>query len=145
MTQHELEGNRRRCARWRARHPERAKQKGREDYNRHHEARVKAHRERRKRDYLSLREKRLRNEFGLSLADYDKMHAEQGGVCAICHRPETRVIRGRLYPLVVDHNHRLNKVRALLCHACNVSIGQFEESAERCRAAVAYLEKHNGQ
>lgn len=92
-------------------------------------------------DPAKYRDKDLRRNFGISLADYETMSEEQGGVCAICSQPETALRRNRLLPLSVDHNHRTGALRGLLCTACNIGIGSLAESRERLTAAIAYLEK----
>lgn len=44
---------------------------------------------------------------------YERLVAEHGEFCAICGRPpKTR----RLH---IDHDHRTEEIRGLLCHACN--------------------------
>jgi hypothetical protein len=73
--------------------------------------------------------------YGLTLADYERMFAEQGGRCAIC---ATEVSGARL---CVDHDHGTGKVRGLLCHACNKAIGGFRDSTELLKRAIAYLLK----
>jgi hypothetical protein len=40
--------------------------------------------------------------------------------------------------MAVDHDHKTNKVRALLCHACNVSLGAMEEDPKRIEALLNY-------
>jgi hypothetical protein len=70
---------------------------------------------------------------------YYKMLLEQKGLCAICHRPETG---GRL--LSLDHNHKTNQVRQLLCRCCNKMIGCAYEDETILMAAIEYLRKHNG-
>lgn len=85
-------------------------------------------------------EKKLREQlrrYGLSVAVYQDMLAVQGGVCAICLRPPV----GRR--LSVDHCHETGRIRGLLCHNCNVSLGLMGDSPDRLRSAVAYLEKNN--
>jgi hypothetical protein len=82
----------------------------------------------------------LKKQYGLSLSDYAGMLEKQRGLCALCNLPES--IPGA--QLCVDHNHTTQKVRALLCRRCNAGIGHLNDSAERCRAAAAYLEKHDG-
>lgn len=91
---------------------------------------------------------RLKKTYGISLAEYEAMFQKQGGLCFICHKPETRTVRGRQTLLVVDHNHACCSgptscgkcVRKLLCHACNVSIGLLEENPDRMRQAAIYVE-----
>jgi hypothetical protein len=87
------------------------------------------------------REGILRRAFGLTAEAYAALHASQGGVCAICARPERRKHRdGKQLSLAVDHDHETGAVRGLLCSACNVAIGQFEDRQERLRAAIDYLQ-----
>jgi hypothetical protein len=92
--------------------------------------------------YEQRRDINLRYNHGISLDEYDSMHAEQGGVCAICGLPETRVFKGRVGKLHVDHNHVTGRLRALLCRACNNGLGSFGDDVERLKAAIAYIERH---
>ena len=78
--------------------------------------------------------------YGLTVADYDRMLAEQGGGCAICGSTEGG--RGDAH-LVVDHDHTTGKVRGLLCHACNTGIGLFNDSASLTLSATQYLNEHD--
>lgn len=74
----------------------------------------------------------LRYAYGLSQTDYDKMLARQGGNCAIC-----RLLNDT--PLHVDHDHKTNKIRGLLCRGCNFGLGNFEDSIGRLQGAIEYL------
>jgi len=81
-------------------------------------------------------------KYGLTIDTYNKMLAEQAGVCAICKGQETvRGRGGKLKKLSVDHCHTTNAVRGLLCHYCNVGIGYLKDDPEILRAAHKYLEK----
>jgi len=40
---------------------------------------------------------------------------------------------------MVDHNHKTNKVRGLLCQRCNMGIGQFRDDPNLMARAVEYL------
>ena len=76
----------------------------------------------------------------------------QGGVCAICGKKESRTTRSSkraweydIEPrLVVDHNHKTGKVRGLLCHKCNVGLGQLDDSIQKLQSGVRYLRKYEG-
>jgi hypothetical protein len=85
------------------------------------------------------REKRLRHEYGLTGADFEKMVEEQGGCCAICKNPP------EYGKLVVDHNHDTGAVRQLLCNDCNTSLGFIERKGIGIIDLCAeYLERHKG-
>jgi hypothetical protein len=87
------------------------------------------------------RELHFRNRYGIGAADYEVLLTSQSGVCAICYRPETVAIKGKIVSLAVDHCHLTNRVRGLLCKKCNNALGLLEDSPDRLRAAAAYLEK----
>lgn len=79
----------------------------------------------------------LRRLYGITLDEYNQMLARQEHLCALCgERPDTS---RRMH---VDHDHATGKIRALLCHHCNLLIGNAKESTERLRQAIAYLERH---
>jgi len=85
-----------------------------------------------------MREYHLMRKYGLTIADYEQMLAEQYGGCAICGRPEPE--GGSLH---VDHDHETGAVRGLLCFPCNQAIGAFEEDIEFLSAALGYLRRHD--
>jgi len=101
---------------------------------------------RKKRNLKSLRQLerkiRLKTRYGITPEQYDAMLVTQGGVCAICGRPETSVCGGKVRSLAVDHDHRTGKVRALLCGDCNTVLGRADDSPERLEKAAAYLRYH---
>jgi len=45
--------------------------------------------------------------------------------------------------LVVDHNHATGKVRALLCHNCNLTLGRAKDNPNILLSCIDYLNKHN--
>lgn len=82
-------------------------------------------------------DKSLRRLYGITLEQYKTKEAEQGGRCGLCGQiPETD---RRLH---VDHDHRTGKLRDLLCHHCNLLLGNAQDSTERLRLAIAYLGRH---
>jgi hypothetical protein len=86
------------------------------------------------------RSSHLKQRFGLSQSDYEKMLTQQGGKCAVCATDSPG--RAGTKHFLVDHCHLTGRVRALLCNACNSGLGHFADSPERLRAAAIYLEGH---
>ena len=101
-----------------------------------------AAREKRKKFPDAQRNSRLKYLFGITVADYNVMHEAQGGVCAICGKPESWKLKGKPQRLAVDHDHETGKVRALLCRVCNVTLGSVEEDTNRLSKMIEYLEKY---
>ena len=85
------------------------------------------------------RQYHLHTEYGITVERYAEMLKEQNGVCAICKQPETRIRNGRLQELTVDHDHKTEVVRALLCSACNCAIGYMRDDPQLLIAAAEYL------
>jgi hypothetical protein len=83
----------------------------------------------------------LKQKYGLSVAEYDRMFEEQDQKCAICGRPEDLVRYGHINRLSVDHCHASSKVRGLLCTNCNIGLGSFREDASIIEKALEYLKK----
>ena len=76
----------------------------------------------------------LRN-FNMSRPEWNALYLSQGGICAMmdCDKQAK----------AVDHDHATGKVRALLCIACNVAVGVYENRADAIRTYLSQtLEKH---
>jgi hypothetical protein len=84
----------------------------------------------------------LKQNYDLTPEEYDAMLAAQGGVCAICQKPERVKRQGKVMRMPVDHCHATGRVRALLCHSCNRAIGLLGDDVELLRAATEYLLRH---
>lgn len=93
----------------------------------------------------SHRQHTLLKKYGITREGYDALLDEQNGVCAICEHPEKQkdVRYGTPLFLAVDHDHNTNKVRGLLCSACNVAIGKMDDDPGRLRKAAEYLERQS--
>ncbi|OYV98638.1 MAG: hypothetical protein B7Z68_00405 [Acidobacteria bacterium 21-70-11] len=89
--------------------------------------------------------RKMKDQYGINLEQYQLMLEKQNGVCAICGNPETTKWRDRTLRLSIDHCHASNKVRGLLCMHCNSAIGRFFDDTERLKSAISYLEKHQDQ
>jgi hypothetical protein len=124
-----LESNRR----YRERDPERWLARARAYHHENREKLSEQKRRHRKENPELYRERLRQNKYGLSTKEFTAMVAAQGGRCAVC---------GDQRPLVIDHNHDTDEVRALLCSPCNTAIGLFKEDPRRMIAAMAYLSMH---
>ena len=79
----------------------------------------------------------LKHFYGLSLVKYNAMVKQQGGCCAICRTDKF----GGYGCWDVDHCHDTGVVRGLLCHRCNMGLGQFKHDVQILRVAADYLQK----
>lgn len=91
--------------------------------------------------YKTKRWEKLLKQYGVTREQYEEMEEAQGKQCAICGRQETATYKGVTCRLVVDHDHKTNKVRGLLCRSCNLAIGNFREDQDTMRKAIDYLRK----
>jgi hypothetical protein len=96
---------------------------------------------------LKERRRTLRRFHGMTLKDYDDMLDRQGGGCAICGVPPEEA-QGRItgrgvprYSLHVDHCHAQGHVRGLLCHHCNIALGEAKDNPVTLRRMADYLEQ----
>lgn len=85
------------------------------------------------------RDAALMTKYGITRAQHSEMRLLQNNMCAICG---CQLGAGR--QVHTDHDHDTGKVRALLCHGCNVGIGMIKTPAA-LRLAAAYLESHHAQ
>jgi hypothetical protein len=94
---------------------------------------------------LTVRGRNVRWRYGIELDEFVGMYEDQGGKCAICridvdlYAPEDR----KANVAHVDHCHTTGKIRALLCHQCNVGIGAFKEDAKVLQNAIQYIKDHS--
>lgn len=87
-----------------------------------------------------IRSNRLNTIYGITLAEYHVMYANQEGKCSICRK--SKPDHGRT-GLVVDHCHNKGHIRGLLCSGCNNGLGRFKDDVVSLTNAIEYL-KSNG-
>ena len=75
----------------------------------------------------------FKTRYGLTVEQVDEM-ASHG--CAICGTTEWM---GRHERPHVDHDHKTDRVRGLLCHNCNVLLGHAHEDPAILQAAIRYI------
>jgi hypothetical protein len=90
---------------------------------------------------LELRLRKIRSERGEAAAVWFK---KQKPMCKICGKtvykaPENS--KDKQNQAVIDHDHKTGKLRGLLCHQCNVGIGNFKDDIDRMLNAILYLSR----
>jgi hypothetical protein len=83
------------------------------------------------------RNQQYKKNFGITLADYNQLFLNQNGNCAICGKNQSTFNQA----LAVDHCHKTDKVRGLLCTNCNIAIGLLYEDISSIQSALVYLKK----
>lgn len=79
----------------------------------------------------------IRHRYGIEWHDYLEMYEKQNKQCAICQTPLELN-----YTTHVDHCHKTNTVRGLLCANCNKGLGNFKDSGIFLRNAAKYVEQN---
>jgi hypothetical protein len=93
-------------------------------------------RERGARDPLFYRRWNIKKAYGLSLEQWDELHASQDFRCAIC---SSEVSGGKGWH--TDHCHTTKIVRGILCMRCNSMLGYAKDKPKVLRAGAKYLER----
>lgn len=86
--------------------------------------------------------KSLKCRYGITIDDYYALLIKQGNACAVCRDPFPSDAKRRP---VVDHCHKTNSVRGILCDLCNVMLGSARDSTSILESAVRYLARHSQQ
>lgn len=85
---------------------------------------------------MMVRRANLKRLYGITLEQYNEMLEKQEYKCAVCKRPQSDFPRN----FAVDHDHKENFVRGLLCTNCNHRIVGRHRDIGLLRAAADYLE-----
>ena len=100
---------------------------------------------------MILRLQKIKCRWGQSVADWYK---KQKPMCQICAKNVLKAPKNsqsKQDQAVIDHDHTYTakdyrnnpelKPRGLLCHQCNVGIGNFKDSIDRMLNAIIYLSR----
>ena len=88
-------------------------------------------------DASSQRKWWLKNEYGITLEEEQRILESQLPKCAIC--------KIRLTKPYFDHSHITGKVRGILCLRCNWFLGQCNDDTALLEAAICYLKKYENK
>lgn len=89
-----------------------------------------------------------RGKFRGQLSDDKVRELKKQEKCDICGGNEIAGSRnnkhlGKVYALVMDHNHQTGKFRGMLCNHCNRGLGNFKDNINTLHAAIEYLKERN--
>ena len=90
---------------------------------------------------LILSKAHLKHNFGISIEEYNKMLVSQEHKCLGCKRLEGEFKR----KFAVDHDHKTNKIRGLLCIHCNIILGHAKDCEDTLLNLVNHLRKSREQ
>jgi hypothetical protein len=116
-------------------HYKKERDNGKKYYQKNKEQILKKQKENHKKYPHKRKNSLLKYGYGITLDDYNKMFEQQKGKCAICKRHQNNLTR----TLCVDHDHKTNQVRALLCVTCNTDVSVVED---RLKEMLKYLNKY---
>ncbi|MBI5940564.1 MAG: hypothetical protein HY859_09075 [Caulobacterales bacterium] len=87
--------------------------------------------------YRSKVRARICRQYGITLADFNQMLADQGLCCAICGLP-----LGSRHQ-TVDHDHDSGRIRGVVHRHCNLALGNAHEDPRVLIGCLLYLRRHH--
>lgn len=87
-------------------------------------------------------ELRVQRKYGVNYQEYLRMLEQQNNCCA---NPGCKAStpgapgRSRFY---IDHDHKTNEIRGLLCHSCNLALGHVNDEIKKLNGLIEYLQKY---
>jgi len=122
---------------WAAEYRENNEEQYRESSRRYYESNKEQRKVSRRKYYENNKERfrgyNLKKEYGITLEEYKDMVKMQNSKCLICGEFEEI--------LCVDHCHKSDEVRGLLCGPCNMGLGGFKDNPSLLEEAAAYLRR----
>ena len=88
----------------------------------------------------------LRTRYNITPKQYEAKLISQNYCCAICGKDVVDNIRNGIpVALSVDHCHKSNNIRGLLCFHCNSFLGHAKDNPEVLAKAAQYLIDHQNK
>ena len=100
----------------------------------------------RKRIYTASQKERIKEykrQYSASGRAKDVWEKHKYGVCKSELDYDYCLICGSKQRIHIDHCHKTNKFRGLLCSKCNTGIGMFDEDTKKMLKAIEYITKWN--
>lgn len=85
---------------------------------------------------LRVKAMKRKSRYGITEEEYQGMLSAQDNKCKTCRREF-----GTDFPPEVDHCHKTQMVRALLCHTCNMVLGLLGDRVSILENLIKYLKE----
>lgn len=82
------------------------------------------------------RKAHYKKQYGLTIEEYDTMMRKSGLKCKLCRLPFSAVRKKAM-----DHCHKTEKVRGVICRSCNAAMGLARDNPKTLLRMVAWLSK----
>ena len=129
-------------ARYRESHRDKLRKDSLEYANTHREQGLVNKRKWRARNPDKLKEEKLKARFGITLDQFNELKKQQNNCCGICGEAFDKIPNSAKCACV-DHDHKVKKIRGLLCHTCNSGIGCLRDDPVLMEKAVLWI-KNSG-
>ena len=83
-----------------------------------------------KRGYICTTCKNGMDRYNMSKLDMIELYESQNKKCALCDKQVELFSRGTSNSGYIDHCHETGRVRAILCHPCNTTLGYLENKLD---------------
>ncbi len=89
----------------------------------------------------------IQKTYEMPLEEYEARYKAQDARCYICRQKESnpRLLGNIGLELSIDHNHKTNMNRDLLCNRCNMMVGNVDENPEILQAIIQYIYRHKAE
>lgn len=121
--------------RWASNNPRRLRAKYKRWFQKNKEKMHRRNREYHQNNRDSINVRHRLNKHKITSIEYDAMLKKQRNRCSICRCKFEKTPH-------IDHCHRTNKNRGLLCSDCNLGLGRFKDNKKYLRSAIQYLRRH---
>lgn len=119
-----------------AEHYRSKRRESKKEYDRKRYATMLAEGRKPNKDPIKEKKRYLMHKYGITIEEYFALLEADNYQCAICGAHESD---RKDKKLVIDHCHSSGKVRGILCHKCNLILGNANDLISTLEQAVIYL------
>jgi hypothetical protein len=87
------------------------------------------------------RKKSRLRPYGITPKELDLLFEQSNNKCNICSMTKEEHFLKYRRDLYIDHCHKNGKVRGILCHGCNLSLGNLKDDVDLLKNAIIYLQR----